>query len=261
MRILPSHPRSFMACLLLTGASLFWMNTVSAESGRPLRLVELFTSHGCSSCPPADRLLGEMLQEDASLIALEYHVDYWDSLVHGSDGSWKDPFARPAYTQRQQAYSAAGLSGRNGVYTPQVVVNGRYVGVGSDEHHLRQALDQEVLAQLQITLEASSGANSDGPDELDIRIDADQIQLEQLQGSAISLVRYIDQASTDITGGENNRRQLVNHRIVFDVVSLGQPGLQSPMQYRVEAPKEGEGCIVMVQDVTLSRLLAATPCP
>lgn len=258
MRILPSHSMSCMVCLLLTGAGLFWTTMAYAAPERPLRLVELFTSHGCSSCPPADRLLGEMLQEDESLMALEYHVDYWDSLVHGSDGSWKDPFAKPAYTQRQQAYSAAGLSGRNGVYTPQVVVNGRYVGVGSNERHLRQALEQPVPAQLQFTLEASSGADPGGPGELDIRVDADE---SQLQGAVISLVRYIDQASTDITGGENNHRQLVNHHIVFDVVLLAEPGLQSPMQYRVEAPDEGEGCIVMVQDVTLSRLLGAAECP
>ena len=264
------------ACLGLAAAGVYWMSTAGAfvvdsdeavavavegEQGPPLRVVELFTSHGCSSCPRADRLLGEMLQEDDSLMALEYHVDYWDSLVHGNDGNWKDPFSRPEYTERQRTYNAAKLIGRGGVYTPQVVINGQYVAVGSNESRLRQALKQNIPAQLHIGIDATASDTSPAQRELSIQVEGDQARLSSLQGAQISLVRYIDQASTDITGGENNHKQLVNHRIVFDVASLGQVGSQSPMQYRVEAPGEGEGCLVMVQDAALTPILAAAQCP
>ncbi len=83
-------------------------------------IVELYTSEGCDSCPPADRWLSKTIAErgqDAGFIALAYHVDYWDYI------GWKDPFAQPAFTQRQSALATSG--GASGVYTPQIFVNGR----------------------------------------------------------------------------------------------------------------------------------------
>ncbi|MGQ7843338.1 DUF1223 domain-containing protein [Granulosicoccus sp. 3-233] len=260
MKKLAMHPLLLAASLLLTSAPALSEVSDSTQPRPALRLVELFTSHGCSSCPPADRLLGRMLEEDPALMALEYHVDYWDSLVHGSDGSWKDPFSNPEYTERQQAYQAAGLAGRNGVYTPQMIVNGRFAAVGSDTRRVRQALQQTVPAQLRIDMETLPSAGN-GPEELSITIDADDAPQAALQGATVSLVRYIDSASTSITGGENNRKQLVNHHIVFDVTSLGSAAGQTPLHYRVAAPAAGEGCVVMVQDVTLNPLLAAAQCP
>jgi hypothetical protein len=113
------------AALAVTGAQLaapaFAATQCTAVSGATVPVVvELYTSEGCDSCPPADRWLSKTINErskDGSFIPLAYHVDYWDYI------GWKDPFAQPAFTQRQSALAASG--GASGVYTPQFFVNGR----------------------------------------------------------------------------------------------------------------------------------------
>src|SRR3954453_12912197 len=97
----------------------------------PRAVVELFTSQGCSSCPPADRILGE-LAKDASVIAVSLPIDYWDYL------GWKDTLADPKFTARQKAYSK--VRGDRQVYTPQVVVNGKLHALGNDRTSIEHAI-------------------------------------------------------------------------------------------------------------------------
>src|SRR5438477_7336551 len=99
----------------------------------PRAVVELFTSQGCSSCPPADKLVGE-LGSDPSLVALSLPIDYWDYL------GWKDTLADPRHTARQKAYSK--LRGDREVYTPQAVVNGSLHALGSDRSAIERAIAQ-----------------------------------------------------------------------------------------------------------------------
>src|SRR6516225_11958577 len=129
-------PGALIFMFVFTGALL---STAAEDQGaRVPVLLELFTSEGCSSCPPADRLLEVFDQSqpvtNANLIVLSEHVDYWDRL------GWKDPFSSPQFTIRQQDY--ADRYSREGVYTPQLVVDGRFALVGSDSREANAAIQK-----------------------------------------------------------------------------------------------------------------------
>src|ERR1700757_5382922 len=121
-----------------------------AQAGERPIVVELFTSEGCSSCPPADALLAELAGRP-DVLALSFHVDYWDRL------GWKDPFSSPAATERQQRY--AELLRLATVYTPQMVVDGRWQAVGSDHTKVQRALDaaRHTVAEVQVALAIGGG--------------------------------------------------------------------------------------------------------
>jgi hypothetical protein len=119
------------------GWKIGWVGVVlcliggSADADTRPAVVELFTSQGCSSCPPADKLLGELARR-SDVLTLAYHVDYWNNL------GWKDPFASADATRRQRRY--AGALGLSGIYTPQMVVDGAIDAVGSDRRAVEAAL-------------------------------------------------------------------------------------------------------------------------
>jgi len=106
--------------LSLAFAALSCTSALTASVAAASPVVELFTSQGCYSCPPADEYLAEIIEKQPEVVALEYHVDYWDDLHYGAAGVWKDPFSDPSYSARQRRYNSLGLKGRPGVYTPQI---------------------------------------------------------------------------------------------------------------------------------------------
>lgn len=125
---------------------------VDAPDDQAFALLELFTSQGCSSCPPADKLVQKMA-EQPRVFVLAYHVDYWDHL------GWKDPYSLKESTQRQKWYNQDLHVGTT--YTPQVVVNGKAECVGSNkaklQEHIKSALSQAVKARIQLTVNATAG--------------------------------------------------------------------------------------------------------
>ena len=131
-----------LSSLLLTATIL---QAQAAE--RPV-LVELFTSEGCSSCPPADALLAA-LAERRNVLPLSFHVDYWDRL------GWKDPFSSPEATDRQENY--ARLLGTGSVYTPQIVVDGAWEAVGSASSRGREHIREGATAACRVACDARSG--------------------------------------------------------------------------------------------------------
>lgn len=136
----------------------------SANKPSPI-VVELFTSEGCSSCPPADALLVKLMEtqrlEKGSIVALEEHVDYWDQL------GWRDPFSSHEWTWRQQNYAAA--FGNGNVYTPQMVVDGRAEFVGSREWEAKRVIEEQARRP-KASVSVTPANSSDGKERFNVRV-------------------------------------------------------------------------------------------
>jgi hypothetical protein len=176
--------------------------TGSAETQKAPIIVELFTSQGCSSCPPADRLLSK-LGKDPRVIPLAFHVDYWNYI------GWSDPFSSKAWSQRQQGYARAFHSNR--IYTPQLVVSGRTQVVGSNEPEVRRSIAEALGAEPAGQVTVSANPSPDG--RLKITAGA---KLVRAAGGPLDLwvAVYETGLSTKVGAGENASRTLANDFVV-----------------------------------------------
>jgi len=177
----------------------------SASASGPRALLELFTSQGCSSCPPADKLLGE-LAADPSLVAMSVPIDYWDYL------GWKDTLAEPAHSARQRAYAHA--RGDRQVYTPQIVVNGATHVVGSDHSAIERAIVQTDRnpAVMSVPVLLSLGGHS-----LDVKIAGGK----EHTGGEVWLCPLAKSVPVAIGRGENRGRTVTYHNVVRHWLKLG----------------------------------------
>lgn len=231
-------------------------------------VIELFTSQGCYSCPPAEKLLGEIVENNPDVIALEFHVDYWDNLVYGSHGVHKDPFSDEENTFRQQLYNAAKLQGQRGVYTPQMVINGRYVTVGSKGSAVRKGI--EVLDRPVVDLSvAHDPAFDTDAGEKGLRITVGDVHAQVPDKAHLWIAVFDIEKTTKITTGENHDKTLTSHHIVRRFNQLtpddGFAELVSAdntlaLNHQVEL-KEGQGCAVLLQEATLGTIYGAAYCP
>jgi hypothetical protein len=170
----------------------------------PRAVVELFTSQGCSSCPPADKIIGD-LAKDPSVIALSLPIDYWDYL------GWKDTLADSRFTARQRAYSS--MRGDREVYTPQVVVNGVTHVLGSDRKGIEAAVatTQGERGIMSVPVKLSKG---DG--HINVSVGAVAGQHAEVWICAIS-----KSVPITIGRGENRGEQIVYHNVVRNVLKVG----------------------------------------
>lgn len=166
-------------------------------------VVELYTSQGCSSCPPADALLGKLSARD-DVIALALHVDYWDYI------GWKDKFANPAFTNRQRSY--AQVAGRRSVYTPQMIVNGQDHVVGNRPMDVSDLINRHARNDHPATVALSRSGGA-----LSVSIESDR----NLGPVEIFVVRYNPSAKVQITRGENRGKTLTYHNIVTGWSKVG----------------------------------------
>lgn len=180
-------------------------------------IVELFTSEGCSSCPPADRLLEQLLAtqpvDGAEVIALGQHVDYWDDL------GWKDRFSSAALTNRQQGYSRT--FNIDSIYTPQIVVDGRQELVGNDGAGAKKAIARATEAPHgHIRIEAEPS----GADGVTLSVSAADVP-QPGRGDHDELVVAVteDRLTSDVRRGENHGRVLSHAAVVRSLTSLGEP--------------------------------------
>jgi hypothetical protein len=163
-------------------------------------LLELFTSQGCSSCPSADKLLGELIQQDTNIVALSFHVDYWNRL------GWKDPFSNKAYSQRQSFYARA--MKLQSVYTPQLIIQGRYEMVGSQRLRIQQTIKQVKTDAEEVSMVSVNVQNNKN------KIAVSYSLSEETKNYQVVAAMIYDKAVTQVANGENGGATLTNYNIV-----------------------------------------------
>ncbi|WEJ10020.1 DUF1223 domain-containing protein [Sinorhizobium prairiense] len=207
----------------------------AVKDGALKGVVELFTSQGCSSCPPADAALKKLVDE-GEVVALAYHVDYWNYL------GWADTLASKENTERQYAY--ARMLGRYGVYTPQAILNGRDHANGADLPAIRNrlALMDEKGKGLSVPIAASIGG-----DEISIKVGAGK-------GRANVVVVYFDRARVvKVEKGENSGKEIAYWHAVRDIQTIGMwEGKPAEFTLPASVLIEGQGnsgCAVLLQSM------------
>lgn len=232
------------AVLGLTLCALTAIAPLARAGDRPTVVAELFTSQGCSSCPPAEAFLNE-LADRPDVIALEFHVDYWDYI------GWEDPFAKKSYTDRQKQYMRA-LHSRY-VYTPQIVIDGGKHVVGSDQMKVELAIrdrQDEKRDQAMPGLTVSkTGANA-----LTVSVTGDP------QGRIydVYLITFDKEHRTEIERGENRGMTLVNRNVVRDALLVRQwTGEPLTQEIPVEKFADAGGWVVLLQQAGHGPIVAA----
>ncbi|SCA57092.1 conserved hypothetical protein [Candidatus Terasakiella magnetica] len=190
--------------LLLT---LLVFTPTHAPANERLSVVELFTSQGCSSCPPADAFLGKLAKRP-DVLALAYHVDYWDYI------GWEDVHAKAAFSDRQRDY--AKKFNLRYVYTPQMIVNGTYQSSGNKQHAVIGSIKNDLSSSKGLEVSHNGTVlNITGSDHNDT--------------ISIYHVRYLKEVTTEVRRGENRGKTLTDYHIVTSLKKLGnwQGGSQS----------------------------------
>lgn len=216
------------AVLVIAAASFFPSSALAEEPNPPPIVVELFTSQGCSSCPAADVVLGELTRRP-DVLPLSYHVTYWDRL------GWPDTLGLAASTQRQRVYAHS--LGNDGLYTPQMVIGGRIDVVGSRRQRVLEAVD--LLAS-----HAESGPA--------ITIEGNRLRLDGgMAGEATIWLLGVDRSHDVAIGrGENRGRTIRYHNVVREMTELGRWSgdvLEIPLPLERLAADGRDGAAVLVQ--------------
>ncbi len=238
---LPGMRKMFVLSILAALSGFGAAGNALAAADKPPTVVELFTSQGCSSCPPADAFLAELAERD-DVIAIAFHITYWDYI------GWKDPFATSWGTDRQ--YSYAKVLERGYPYTPQMVVDGKHDAVGSRRGQVANALVtsmQEADARIPVSLRQDS-------DELVISLPAAKLAAPL----HLWLVRYSGAHETRVARGENRGATLVNTHIARHMELLGSwSGEAKDVRAALPLPDEQGGVAVWVQERGPGAILGA----
>lgn len=203
-------------------------------------VVELFTSQGCNSCPPADALLGDLATQPG-VIALAFHVDYWDSL------GWRDPYALPESSKRQRAYALAQRS--SSVFTPQMMLNGRTSVIGGQRNVLAALQVARDMLLIPVKAQVAAGQLTVA---LEPRTDKSRFQRH--------VVAYLPEAATTVERGENAGHTLKEYNIVRGLRMLGVwDEKQNKFSLPLSAlPGDASQLAVLVQDAELGTIVGAT---
>lgn len=218
------------AALLLAGSG-----PVSAQQAAPPLVIEMFTSQGCSSCPPADRLMGQLARKPG-VVALTMPVDYWDYI------GWKDTFASPAFTARQKGYASA--RGDSQVYTPQAIIDGMYHVIGSDLAAIQRAAAQAAgNGAMKVSMQASEQGNK-------VICDVGHAVAGAPKSAGLYLYRILKSRQVKIGRGENRGRSVTYVNIVRSVERVGEwdgKAKQITIPAGVLKKDDAEGWVLLLQ--------------
>jgi hypothetical protein len=226
--------RLVVASILMMAPAAMW---AAEPNTRVPVLAELFTSEGCSSCPPADALLRKLDQlqpvAKAHIIVLSEHVDYWNSL------GWKDPFSSAQFTERQEMYAHAFVADK---YTPQLVIDGRWQVLGSDEKEVESAIARAVAKPKSAVRIVS--ATRDGKEAI-VAVAADALASGKKD---VWVAIADDRDQTDVRKGENAGRTIAHVSVVRSLVKAGTVTKSAVFEKTVRVPltaPEGEMRVVV----------------
>ena len=226
------------------------LSLLAAEpASRAAVVVELFTSEGCSSCPPADNLLIRLEKDQsvagAEIIALSEHVDYWNDI------GWRDPFSSSLFTLRQQRYASA-LRGR-GPYTPQMIVDGAEEFVGSDPFHAADAIARAAAKpKARVQLQCDGAA---------VRINVDSLP-PGVRDAEVMLAITEDGLASDVRAGENRGRQMRHASVVRSLdpagrVANGSFSAKRSLKLNASWNRSSLSAVALVQDAKSMRIAGA----
>jgi len=213
--------------------------------GKPPVVVELFTSQGCSSCPPADKLLGE-LSQNPDIITLSLNVDYWDYL------GWRDTLGSPRHTKRQQAY-AANL-GKRQVYTPQMMINGHLDVVGSRRKEVFKVLEKASTPGPRIPMTIAENDR-----EIVITV-AEGPLPDQVEKATVWVFVTSPKVLVPVERGENRGKNITYHNVARQMIPAG---MWEGKAMRITLPKDGLGlegerdCVALLQKGTVGEVIGA----
>lgn len=230
---------------MVSAACGIWMAALvtvpaSAQTSTPVVVVELYTSQGCSSCPPADDFFAELVREPM-VMALSLHVDYWDYI------GWSDTLGNPKFTARQKAY-ARDIGSRT-IYTPQIIVGGLDRVEGNDPTEVASLLMKHFSAERPVSVTVTR----DG-DRLVIEAVADR-PLDRK--ARVQLVRYLPETTVEIQRGENAGRTITYHNVVTSWQVVGDWDGRAPLSLDADFPAGNPGVVILQSDGPAQILAAA----
>lgn len=226
---------------------------------RPAILLELFTSEGCSSCPPADALLPvyESLGNDSrEVIVLSEHVDYWNYL------GWKDPFSKALFSARQNDYCRK--MRLSSCYTPQMVVNGASECNGASTNAVRQLVSAEAneeSAGLDLRMQTQSHPGAEGTNNRAVVVTVAAKPGQKSDHASLFLTIVAERMSSRVSRGENSGRDLVHHAVVLDLKEIARVSLSHGYSHKFDLSlTAGHYLVCFLQDPESGRILAAASC-
>lgn len=240
--------------LSITPVTIFAAECFAKSGATTVPLLELYTSEGCSSCPPADKWLSGLKPDAHKVIPLAFHVDYWDYI------GWKDKFSKAEYSDRQR--KTASFAGAGFVYTPQFVLSGHDFK-GADVSRLNQAIsaNQKLASRANLSLDAVTQANG----EIILKATAQAVNFDDFKNADIFVAIYENKLVSQVNAGENDGRELKHDYVVRDFFGAFQLSSKNEFAKNITLKTEWKlrnaGAVIFVQDSRNGEILQSLQLP